>query len=414
MTATTYGDLFGGFGGATVGAVAAGLTPLWSIEYDADIAAVQRANVGDHVIVASVLDVDPAELSPVDVLHMSPPCPNFSVAKAGAKETEGDLALARKCAEFIRAIRPKFVTLENVYGYRKSYSIMVIWYTLLELGYGVDSWHCNFADFGVPQTRKRLIVTASSSGRAPQRPMPSHCKRPNLLERRWVGWYEAIEDLIPALPESKFAPWQLDRLPDELRETVMVKNGDRRAPVANGRTASMTVSATNGARAFVVANGKYGDRITLQTADQPHGTVTSNHNQANLKAFIIRGGNANSARAHNSDEPALTAGDTERVGNIPRAFVVNGTPNDSGATVTVNGESAPIFTQTASQYKRPARAFAGGRVVKMTPRALARFQSFPDWYVLPEKTALACKGIGNAVPPLGYQKLIQQLLEVTA
>jgi hypothetical protein len=29
---------------------------------------------------------------------------------------------------------------------------------------------------------------------------------------QWVGWYEAIEDLIPSLPESSFAPWQLKRL----------------------------------------------------------------------------------------------------------------------------------------------------------------------------------------------------------
>lgn len=454
----TYGDIFGGGGGATIGAMAAGLKPLWSIEYDADIAAVQRDNLGDHVIVASVLDVDPAELPPVDVLHMSPPCPNFSVAKTCAKETENDLALARKCAEFIRVIRPKYITLENVYGYRKSYSIMVIWYTMLELGYGVDAWHCNFADYGVPQSRRRLIVTAQRNGKRPPRALPTHSKTPSLFTPAYIGWYEAIADLIPTLPESQFAPWQLDRLPDELRETVLVMTGNTnrngvdnakgrgvcsiqqpsntiyagaggglpRAFLMHGTNAnqptvqricepSRTVVATSIAkssppRAFVVANGKYGDRLTLQHGDKPHGTVTSNSNQGSLKAFIMQGGNASSARAHETVEPSPTVGDAQRVGNISRAFIVNGTPNDNGTSVTVNDAAAPVFTQTASQHKRPSRAFASGRVVKMTPRALARFQTFPDWYELPDKTSLACRIIGNAVPPLGYQRILEGLL----
>ena len=51
------------------------------------------------------------------------------------------------------------------------------------------------------------------------------------------------------------------------------------------------------------------------------------------------------------------------------------------------------------------------RVVKMTPRALARFQSFPDWYKLPEKISLACKIIGNACPPLMYEVVARSLTE---
>jgi len=47
-------------------------------------------------------------------------------------------------------------------------------------------------------------------------------------------------------------------------------------------------------------------------------------------------------------------------------------------------------------------------VVKLTPRALARLQSFPDSYILPDKNTLACFGIGNAVPPLMVEKLYRQ------
>jgi len=43
----------------------------------------------------------------------------------------------------------------------------------------------------------------------------------------------------------------------------------------------------------------------------------------------------------------------------------------------------------------------------MTPRALARFQTFPDWYELPDTKSLACRIIGNAVPPLAMKKWVQ-------
>lgn len=83
-----------------------------------------------------------------------------------------------------------------------------------------------------------------------------------------------------------------------------------------------------------------------------------------------------------------------------RAFIVDQT--NGGRDSTVRDADEPIFTTSIYSTKHPSpRAWLSqGRVVKMTPRALARFQSFPDWYQLPEKTALACRIIGNAVPPL--------------
>ena len=59
----------------------------------------------------------------------------------------------------------------------------------------------------------------------------------------------------------------------------------------------------------------------------------------------------------------------------------------------------------------PMRAWlSSGRVVKMTPRALARFQSLPDSYILPDKASLACTVIGNMVPSLLMQQIVEPLL----
>ena len=206
-----FGSLFSGFGGADIGAMAAGLSPVWGVEYIPEIAGVANANLGDHVLVADILDLDPATFAPVDVLHASPPCPNFSVAKAGGEETPHDLAMARKVAEFVTTLRPQVFTLENVWGYRNSQSWAVIRDALYGAGYWLNVEHVNAADFGVPQSRKRMIVRAVLGGWVPYLPAPVP----------WIGWYAAIEDLIPDLPESTLAPWQLARLPEDLRASVL-------------------------------------------------------------------------------------------------------------------------------------------------------------------------------------------------
>lgn len=346
------GTLFSGFGGVDIGAMAAGLQSLWGIEYDPAIAAVARQNISNHYMIADILDVAPATLAKVDVLHASPPCPNFSLAKTNGTETELDIALANKVVGFIRVIEPRIFTLENVYGYRRSESWRIINDALYECGYWVSMEHVNAADFGVPQTRKRMIVRAVRGGWVPMLPQPEP----------WVGWYEAIKDLIPGLPDSRFAPWQLARLPEEWRTMLL-------------------------------AQGSYGAEIVNAREDDPSFTITSNGNQTNIKAILVPG-----------DNNTVSYADTPR-------FLCDGSGNKNFSEVTYRLEGEPMVTLRASDYKRPCRAYDGRRVVSMTTRCLARFQSFPDSYVLPEQKTLAAKGIGNAVPPLLYQKIISQLLQ---
>lgn len=46
------------------------------------------------------------------------------------------------------------------------------------------------------------------------------------------------------------------------------------------------------------------------------------------------------------------------------------------------------------------------QVLQLNTRALARFQSFPDWYVLPDVISIAGRIIGNAVPPAMARSLV--------
>jgi len=324
---TTFASLFTGFGLADIGAMQAGLEPIWGVEIDPAIAEIAQSNLNHDIRVQSVLDCDPYRFEKPDVLWASPSCINFSIAKADRKETELDRQLATKIVDFLKVLKPQTFILENVEAYKRSASLEFIEGALYGLGYWIDRQVLNAADFGVPQTRKRMILRAVL-GRMPQ-PLPAPTK--------WVGWYAAIEDLIPALPESQFADWQLKRLPNALVQSCLVD----------------------------VAN--------------------------NARNSTVRGIN----------EPSITviAGAMRRPASTARAFIVDGTANDRGQTLTRRDECEPVFRIRASASKQASRAWLDqGRVVSMTSRALARFQTLPDWYELNPSNSLSCKGIGNGVP----------------
>ena len=391
----TGATLYSGGGGADIGMHDAGIDVRWGIEYDGAIAEVARNN-DLPTRTADVTEVDPQALESVDCLHASPPCPSFSIAKTGAKETEHDIELARCTATIIRAVQPRFFTLENVWKYRQSVSWAHIRENLNGMGYEWNAWHLNAADYGVPQTRKRMIVAAVQGGPRPSRPQPTHSK-PEAINttdlfgftpRPWVGWYESIADLVPDLETTELAPWQKKRLPDELKETTIVNtncSGDDGAsvrcrekgaptftvkPPDNGRLRAVLIDGQN---TNPTASGKREDRtLAMRESNAPANTVNANQHKGVGRAVLVPGGNASSFSVRDSDEPSRTVGDTRRVGNIPRAITTR-------------------------------------RVLQLTPRCLARFQTFPDWYELPERKALACRIIGNAVPPLLMQRLYESL-----
>lgn len=530
-----FGTWFSGFGGYDIGAVEAGAEPVFAVEYDPAIAGVYRANFGDHVTVASVLDLVISQQSHVDLFHVSPPCPNFSPAKANAKEAANDIAMANKIAEYITFHKPLFFTLENVIAYRDSQSWAIIARALHDCGYSFKWWHVNMADYGVPQTRKRMIAVARRDGKAASFPATTHAKEPmpTLFSNglvKWVGWYEAVEDLIPTLPDSQFAPWQLDRLPAEYKESrflngmdmkstgrqmkgrittepaatvtaddgrrpsttpsaLLVGNGDTRRPIVDGGTPSTTLGASNGfraflphaqvnsgtagkygdepattigatkqpdkafvndslncsnkhhsQRAFIAAQGKFGEHLPTQDESTPVGTVTANSNQLGIKTFMVNESSAMEVRQIH--EPVASQVASPR-NNNQKAFIMDAANPHSNGQIKHRYENEPTKTITSSDVLHRANI---GRVVKMTPRALARFQSFPDWYKLPEcsrkksekrlleyfvygnpvvlnwatseylKTdlTLSCRGIGNAVPSLFAKKLVVHLLESLA
>ncbi len=186
------------------------IDPVVAVEYDEKISGVYRNNFGQHIVTADVRDVDPKELvkqidGEVEYFHASPVCKNYSQAKSNHAEVELDKETAASTAEFINAVKPKVVTIENVKGYKDSDAMKTITDALDTNGYTWDADVYNAADYGGYTNRERLIVRAVRDGKLPAKPKKMAHKS---------GWYEAVADIIPTLTEKKngVAPWMDIRL----------------------------------------------------------------------------------------------------------------------------------------------------------------------------------------------------------
>ena len=186
------------------------IDPVVAVEYDRKISGVYRNNFGQHIVTADVRDVDPKELvkhidGEVEYFHASPVCKNYSQAKSNSGEVELDKETAKSTADFIDAVKPRVVTIENVKGYKDSEAMKIITQALDKNGYKWDADVYNAADFGGYTSRERLIVRAVKDGELPEKPK----KQP-----RKSGWLEAVEDILPTLKvkESGVAPWMDARL----------------------------------------------------------------------------------------------------------------------------------------------------------------------------------------------------------
>lgn len=186
------------------------IDPVVAVEYDEKISGVYRNNFGQHIVTADVRDVDPRELvkqidGEVEYFHASPVCKNYSQAKSNHAELELDKETAASTADFINAVKPKVVTIENVKGYKDSDAMKTITDALDANGYTWDADVYNAADYGGYTNRERLIVRAVRDGKLPEKPKKMAHKS---------GWYEAVADIIPTLTEKKngVAPWMDIRL----------------------------------------------------------------------------------------------------------------------------------------------------------------------------------------------------------
>lgn len=125
------------------------------------------------------------------------PCQDFSHAgkRKGFNSTRG--LLYQSMAEVIKRTQPVLFVAENVRGLMTMNggdAIRTIVKDFEKIGYNVVFKLLKAADFGVPQTRERVIIVGTKKGLLPEFVYP----RPILSDANWVNLKKAIGDLEKA------------------------------------------------------------------------------------------------------------------------------------------------------------------------------------------------------------------------
>ena len=154
-------DLFAGIGGMRLAFEDAGGSCVFSSEWDKDSQKTYEANFGE-VPSGDITKIPIDEIPNFDVLLAGFPCQPFSTIgqRAGFKhETQGTLFY--DVLRIISAKRPAAFLLENVKGlvsHDKGKTFEIIKKSLETEGYELHFQILDSADYGVPQTRKRIYI----------------------------------------------------------------------------------------------------------------------------------------------------------------------------------------------------------------------------------------------------------------
>lgn len=154
--------LFAGAGGLDIGFSKAGFSVPWANEYDKSIWPTYERNFPHTQLDRrSIVEVEPADIPEVTGFIGGPPCQSWSEAGAsrGIKDHRGQLFW--EYLRLIEAKRPTFFLAENVSGilfgkHRDAFQEILNGFS--SLGYNVSYGLLNANDYGVPQSRERVII----------------------------------------------------------------------------------------------------------------------------------------------------------------------------------------------------------------------------------------------------------------
>lgn len=157
-------DLFCGGGGSGWGAQAAGAEIVCGVDAWDVAAATYRTNFPRARVLHKTLDETSCPLDlgrglgKIDLILASPECTNHTCAKGAKPRDEGSRRTAHYLLNFAAALKPRWMVLENVVSMRNWHGYDPLIDALKAQGYHVLPQVLNAADFGAPQTRRRLFL----------------------------------------------------------------------------------------------------------------------------------------------------------------------------------------------------------------------------------------------------------------
>lgn len=300
----------------------------------------------------------------VDVIIGGPPCQAYSlVGRAQSSHMEHPMTedprnnLYLLYARFLKKYQPKIFVFENVMGVEtanKGQTWRNIQAQLKRVGYQIECHEQNASDFGVLQSRRRMII---------------------------IGWRKDTTFHYPRF-EVVTPDAIVNDLLQDLPKLVPGKSGSR-----YGRTAPSTYVIDFGIRAK-------GDMLTLHTA-RPHIPQDINIYK---RAITLWNNGHQRLRYNQLPEELRTHNNTNAF--LDRFKVVEGDEQCCHTILAHLSKDGHYFIHPDINQHR-----------SITPREAARIQSFPDNYFFEGSRTAVFTQIGNAVPPIMARAVAKKIAE---
>lgn len=207
----TVVSLFSGCGGMDLG-FKGGFTSLgrhyakhpfnivWANELNEAACRTYRKNIGKHIHQGDIWKMLNELPKQADIVIGGFPCQDISVNGKGAGVDGKRSGLYRAMVETIARTTPKIFVAENVKGLLMNHHADALRQVLMDfraLGYNVSYQLYHAADYGVAQTRERVIIVGTLPGVKPFKAPAPTCEPKDHITAR-----EALRDLS-ALPENE-------------------------------------------------------------------------------------------------------------------------------------------------------------------------------------------------------------------
>lgn len=242
-------DLFCGAGGLTVGLKKAGFKVVVAVEFDPELAKTYKRNHPEvKVIVKDIRKVtkkeilELADLKKIDLVAGCPPCQGFSKLTDKHHRDDERNQLVSEMTRLVSGLKPTVCMLENVPGLSKRGMPLLnaLEKKLKGMKYIVNRSVLQMADYGVPQSRRRLVLLAGKGFEIPL-PTPTHAQAPEKGSRTkpWVKLRDVLTIEKEPISFSKAKEqggarkfnWHVirDLKPITLRRLKVIKAGASRA-----------------------------------------------------------------------------------------------------------------------------------------------------------------------------------------
>ncbi|MGF1575622.1 MAG: DNA cytosine methyltransferase [Cyanophyceae cyanobacterium] len=273
-------DLFCGAGGLTHGFEQVGLPVKAGYDIDPICQFPYERNTKAEFILKDVEEVSASDLakhfssSDIKVLAGCAPCQPFSSYSRRYLHKDSRWKLLQDFTRLVEECKPEIVSMENVIQLRNHSVLQEFIYKLEQLNYSFEIYKVNCQDYGVPQTRKRLVLLASKFGKISLIP-PTHDKMNCETVRRTIEYLEPLaagqSSTLDRLHQcSKLSDLNLKRIraskpggtwrdwPEDLRAKCHRKKSGKTYPGVYGRMEWDQPSPTITTQCFGFGNGRFG------------------------------------------------------------------------------------------------------------------------------------------------------------